>query len=341
MFLIFMVMIHYANLKKHSWLCCLLQAYLQFKDRITWTTFIKLIEDNGLPNEKLSRVKLAFTYSDEKLNQNVKVMANYVASGVQWYTSYGMMHYRGNVGKNKIAKGKKTPQSSSESDASEAEKDKGNPYTNYEASDRTLRVHTNKGKHNDTKQEQFSAKKMKVGHDLRDETFFMDDVKKKKIRDDLTGETFFMDDVKLETPSAQNKGKRFNQPSSGDVNELSSDTKEDEVQEIEAGSVKKNSASKNKETSESSQIFHGHTPQRLASPMKPNEKQTPMQPMGGSEIPPPWFGAFLKNYTENIKDTMKESMKESVVDSVRDLVKDEVEKARLKPEQNKKDEAKK
>jgi hypothetical protein len=30
-----------------------------------------------------------------------------------------------------------------------------------------------------------------------------------------------------------------------------------------------------------------------------------------------------------------------VVDSVRDLVKDEIEKARLKPEQNKKDEAKK
>jgi hypothetical protein len=36
-----------------------------------------------------------------------------------------------------------------------------------------------------------------------------------------------------------------------------------------------------------------------------------------------------------------ESMKESVVDPVRDLVKDEIEKARLKLEQNKKDEAKK
>jgi hypothetical protein len=78
-----MVMIHCANLKKSSWFCCLLQTYLQFKDRITWTTFNKLIEDNGLLNEKLSRVKLAFTYSDEKLNQNVEVMANYVASGAQ------------------------------------------------------------------------------------------------------------------------------------------------------------------------------------------------------------------------------------------------------------------
>ncbi len=183
-------MIHCANLKKRSWLCCLLQAYLQFKDRITWTTFKKLIEDNGLPNEKLSRVKLAFAYSDEKLNQNVKVMANYVASGVQWYTSYGTIRYRGNVSKNKVAKGKKTPQSGSESDASEVEKDKDNPYTNFEASDRTLRVHTNKGRRDDTKQEQFSAKKMKVEHDLRDETFFMDDVKKKKSGDDLTGETF-------------------------------------------------------------------------------------------------------------------------------------------------------
>jgi hypothetical protein len=238
------------------------------------------------------------------------------------------MRYRGNVSKNKVAKRKKTSQSGSESDASEVEKDKGNPYTNFEASDRTLRVHTNKGRLDDTKQEQFSAKKMKVGHDLRDETFFMDDVKKKKIRDDLTGETFFMDDVKLETPSSRKKGERFNQPSSGDVNELSSDTEEDEVQEIEAGSIKKISVS----------------PQRLASPMKTSEKKTPTQPMGGSEIPPPWFGAFLKNYTENFKDTVKESvenMKESMVDSVRDLVKYEIEKARLKPEQNKKDEAKK
>jgi hypothetical protein len=78
--------------------------------------------------------------------------------------------------------------------------------------------------------------------------------------------------------------------------------------------------------------------------MKTSKKQTPTQPTGGSEIPPPWFGAFLKNYTENFKDTVKESvenMKESVVDSVRDLVKGKIEKARLKPEQNKKDEEKK
>ncbi len=323
-------MIHYANLKKRSWFCCLLQAYLQFQDRITWATFTRLIRDNGLPIEKLSRVKLSFGYSDEKLNQNVEVMANYVASGVQWYQSYGTMHYRGNVSKNKGAKEKKTPQSASESDVSEAEKDKGNPYTNFEASDRTLRVHTNKGRRGDTKQEQFSSKKMKLGDDLRGETFFMDDVKKKKLGDDLRGETFFMDDVKLETPSARNKGKQFNRPSSGEVNELSSDTEEDKVREKEADSNKKNSASKNKETSESSQIFHGHTPQRLMSPMKPSEKQTPRQPIGGSEVPPPWLGPFLKDYMAN--------MKESVVDSVRDLVKDEIKKARLKPEENKKDE---
>jgi hypothetical protein len=34
-----------------------------------------------------------------------------------------------------------TPQGASDSDASEAEKDKKNPYTSFEASDRTLRVH--------------------------------------------------------------------------------------------------------------------------------------------------------------------------------------------------------
>jgi hypothetical protein len=102
-----MVMIHYANLKKRSWLCCLLQAYLQFQDRITWTAVNKLIKDNGLLNGKLSRVKLAFAYSDDRINQNVEVMANYVASGVQWYTSYRTMRYRGNITKNKVAKGKK------------------------------------------------------------------------------------------------------------------------------------------------------------------------------------------------------------------------------------------
>jgi hypothetical protein len=116
-------MIQYANLKKRYWFCCLLQAYLQFKDRITWTTFNKLIKENGLLTDKLSSVKLAFGYSDEKLNQNVEVMANYVASGVQWHHSYGTMRYRGNVSKNKGPKRKKnrpTPQGASGSDASEA-----------------------------------------------------------------------------------------------------------------------------------------------------------------------------------------------------------------------------
>ncbi len=279
--------------------------------------------DHGISSGKLSRVKLAFAYHDKNINQNVEVMANYVASLVQWCTSYGTMHYRGKVTKNKVAKGKKTPQSVSESDASEVEQDQSNPYMNFEASERTLRVHTNKDRHDDTKQEQFYTKKIKVGHDLGDETFFMDDGKKKKIEDDLTGETFFMDEDKLETPSAQKRN----------VQELDSYAKEDEVQEIELSSVKKISASKIKETSKS--------PQRLVSPMKTSEKQTPTKPMGGSNIPPPWFGAFLKNYTESMKDTVKESvenMKETVVDSVRDLVKEEIEKARLKPEQNKKDE---
>jgi hypothetical protein len=113
------------------------------------------------------------------LNQNVEVMANYVTSGVQWHQSYGTMRYRGNVSKNKGAKGKKnttTPQSASESDTSEGEKDKSNPYTSFEASDRTLRVHV-KGRRGDNIQEQFSAKKMKLGGDFKGETFFMDDDK--------------------------------------------------------------------------------------------------------------------------------------------------------------------
>jgi hypothetical protein len=80
--------------------------------------------------------------------------------------------------------------------------------------------------------------------------------------------------------------------------------------------IKKNSASQNKGTSESSQILHGSTPQRLASPMKSSKKmdtlklsenQKPRQPIEGSKVPPTWFGAILRNYMENIKD-MKESM---------------------------------
>jgi hypothetical protein len=54
---------------------------------------------------------------------------------------------------------------------------------------------------------------------------------------------------------------------------------------------------------------------------------------GGSKVPPPWLGPFLRDYMAN--------MKESMVDSVRDLVKDEIKKGRLKPEENKKDEAEK
>jgi membrane-associated HD superfamily phosphohydrolase len=182
---------------------------------------------------------------------------------------------------------------------------------NFEPSERTLRVHTNKGRRDDTKQEQFPTKKIKVRHELGEETFFMDDENKNKIEDDFMGESFFMDDNKLQTPSAQKR----------DIQELHSDIEEDEVQEVELSSVKKNSASTSK------------SPHRLASPMKPSDKQTPTQPMGGSELPPPWFGVFLKTYTESMKD-----MKETVVDSVRDLVKEEIEKARLKPEQDKKDE---
>jgi hypothetical protein len=72
----------------------------------------------------------------------------------------------------------------------------------------------------------------------------MDDGKKKKIGDDLMDETFFMNEDKLETPSARKR----------DVHELDLDTEEDEVQEIEASSVKRISASKIKETSKSSQI---------------------------------------------------------------------------------------
>jgi hypothetical protein len=154
------------------------------------------------------------------------------------------MRYRGNVSKNKEPKRKKnptTPQGASDSDASEAEKDKRNPYTSFEASDRTLRVHV-KGKRGDKVQEQFSAKKMKLGGDFK-------------------VEMFFMDVVKQETPSAT-------RPSSFEVEELSSDSKEDEVHEIRVDSDKKISASQNKGTPESSQKFHGSTPKRLTSPMK-------------------------------------------------------------------------
>jgi hypothetical protein len=51
-----------------------------------------------------------------------------------------------------------------------------------------------------------------------------------ELGEDLRGETFFMDDVKLETPSARKK----------EVNELSLDTEQDEVQEIHVDFDKKN-----------------------------------------------------------------------------------------------------
>ncbi len=119
-----------------------------------------------------------------------------------------------------------------------------------------------------------------------------------------------------------------------DILELHSDNEEDGVQEVKRSSLKKINASTSK------------SPQMLASPMKANDKLIPTQPKGESEMPPPWFGAFLKNYTESMKsmrETVKQSvenMKEDVVDSVRDLVKEEIDNARLKPEQNKKDDEK-
>ncbi len=188
---------------------------------------------------------------------------------------------------------------------SEAEKNKRNPYTSFEASDRTLRVHV-KGKRSDKVQEQFSAKKMKLGGDFK-------------------GETFFMNDVKQETPSST-------RPSSFEVEELSLESEEDEVHEIRADSDKKISASQNKGTSESSQKFHSSTPQRLTSPMKSSEKmdnlllsekQKPRQPIEGSKVPPTWIGPLLGGLMSDLKV----------------FVKDEIKKAKLKPEQNKKDEA--
>jgi hypothetical protein len=132
-----------------------------------------------------------------------------------------------------------------------------------------------------------------------------------------------MDDVKMETPSAGKTGDEFNRPSSFEENELYSDSEEDEVQEIHEDYGKKISASKNKET-----------PQRLTSPMKSSEKmdnlklsetQEPRQPIEESEVPPPWLFPLLNGYMENMKV----------------FVQEEIKKAKLKPEQNEKDEAEK
>ena len=239
------VMLHNTNLKKVLSTCCLLQAYLQFQVRITWVAFTRLIKEQGLPTEKLSMVKLAFSYTDNSLNQNVEVLSNYVASGVQWHQSYGTMRYKGNVSKNKGPQRKKstsTPQSESESEASEAEKNKSDPYLNYEPSERTLRAHVPnakvKGRRSDTVQEQFSGKKNKVAGDFK-------------------AETFFMDDAKVDTPSAGKKGEKINQPSTFEVQEIFSDSEEDEVQERHVDYGKKISASKNKETPHRVTIYYG------------------------------------------------------------------------------------
>jgi hypothetical protein len=221
------------------------------------------------------------------------------------------MHYRGNVSKNKGPKRKKstsTPQSASESEASEAEKNKSDPYLNYELSERTLRAHVPnakvKGRHGDTIQEQFSAKKIKVASDFK-------------------AETFFMDDAKLDTPSAGKKGQKIDQPSTFEVQEIFSDSEVGEVQERHVDYGKKNGASKNKET-----------PHRLMSPMKSSEKmdnlklsekQKPRQPIEESEVPPPWLFPLLNSYMDNMKL----------------FVREEIEKAKLKPEENKKDDSEK
>jgi hypothetical protein len=166
------------------------------------------------------------------------------------------MCYKGNISKNKGTK-KKSPstvEAVSESDMSEAEKNPSNPYLHYEPSERTLRTHVAKtkvqGRRGDTVKEQTSAKKMKLYGNFKEETFFMDDIKE-------------------ETPSVKKKGNEFAQPSSFEVEELSLDSDEEEVQKTCVDSDRKISA---KGTSDSSQIFHGSTPHRLMSPMKSSER---------------------------------------------------------------------
>jgi hypothetical protein len=117
---------------------------------------------------------------------------------------------------------------------------------------------------------------MKVGHDLGEETFFMDDENKNKIEDDFTGESFFMDDNKLRTSSAQKR----------DVHELHSDIEEDEVQEVELSSVKKNSASKIKETSISTHASVPHVTKRQTNTDATN---------GGERTSTTLVRCFLKN----------------------------------------------
>jgi hypothetical protein len=221
------------------------------------------------------------------------------------------MRYKGNVSKNKGPQRKKstsTPQSESESEASDTEKNKSDPYLNYEPSERTLRAHVPnakfKGRRGDTIHDQFSSKKINVAGDFK-------------------AETFFMDDVKVDAPSAGKKGQKNDQPSTFEIQEIFSDSKEDEVQERHMDYGKKISASKNKET-----------PHRVMSPMKSSEKMDnlklsekhkPRQPIEESEVPPPWLFSILNGYTETFKT----------------FVKEEIERAKLKPEENKKDDTEK
>jgi hypothetical protein len=60
-----------------------------------------------------------------------------------------------------------------------------------------------------------------------------------KLHGDFKGETYFMDDIKEEQPSAKKKENEFAQASSFEVEELSLDLNEEEVQEIRGDSNEK------------------------------------------------------------------------------------------------------
>jgi hypothetical protein len=57
--------------------------------------------------------------------------------------------------------------------------------------------------------------------------------------------------------------------------------------------------------------------------LKLSEKQKPRQPIEGSEVPPTWIGPLLGGLMSDLKV----------------FIKDEIDKAKLKPEQSKKDDA--
>jgi hypothetical protein len=116
--------------------------------------------------KKISQIKPSYKYNSKVNSESVDILANYVASSVQWHKCYGTLRARGNTKKASTTKPQKSSQlhESSDIDYSDFVEHQGSRYLDFEPSERTLRRNvpgTNiQGKrHDTTTKEKSSAKR--------------------------------------------------------------------------------------------------------------------------------------------------------------------------------------